>query len=161
MVRKSLVYFFWKEVCLEAGSLRGELVRQKAMALILFLFVCFFLLLQLPQGRQEDDRFATIRPQKMIAEQRQENEMRDQLEIYKKLRQSHQKEVLILESRLHAEMNEHRRTLDKEYDTQVCTVKRERVSPFKLYNGLTNDSQCFATSKAARRSSWQKGCKTG
>lgn len=55
----------------------------------------------------------------MIAEQRQENEMRDQLEIYKKLRQSHQKEVLILESRLQAEMNEHRRTLDKEYDSQV------------------------------------------
>lgn len=81
--------------------------------------------ISLPQGRQEDDRFATIRPQKMIAEQRQENEMRDQLEIYKKLRQSHQKEVLILESRLHAEMNEHRRTLDKEYDTQVHQFERE------------------------------------
>lgn len=81
--------------------------------------------ISLPQGRQEDDRFATIRPQKMIAEQRQENEMRDQLEIYKKLRQSHQKEVLILESRLQAEMNEHRRILDKEYDQQIHQFERE------------------------------------
>lgn len=48
--------------------------------------------------------------------------MRDQLEVYKKLRQHHQREVQILESKLQAEMNEHRRTLDKEYDTQVCNI---------------------------------------
>ena len=48
--------------------------------------------------------------------------MRDQLEVYKKLRQNHQREVLILESKLQAEMNEHRRTLDKEYDSQVHII---------------------------------------
>lgn len=80
--------------------------------------------LQLQHRREEDDRFATIRPQNLIARQHQEHnrqgdEMRDQLEVYKKLRQNHQKEVLILESRLSMEMNDHRRNLDKEYDQQV------------------------------------------
>lgn len=45
--------------------------------------------------------------------------MRDQLEVYKKLRQNHQKEVRILETRLQMEMNDHRRNLDREYDQQV------------------------------------------
>lgn len=49
--------------------------------------------------------------------------MRNQLEVYKKLRQNHQKEVRILESRLEMEMNDHRRILDREYDQQVhCVV---------------------------------------
>ena len=49
--------------------------------------------------------------------------MRDQLEVYKKLRQNHQKEVRTLESRLQMEMNDHRRNLDREYDQQVhCVV---------------------------------------
>lgn len=85
--------------------------------------------LQLQQHRREDDdRFATIRPQNLIARQHQEHnregdEMRNQLEVYKKLRQNHQKEVRILESRLEIEMNDHRRNLDREYDQQVhCVV---------------------------------------
>lgn len=87
--------------------------------------------ISLAQGREEDDRFATIRPQNIIARQHQEHinrqndEMRDQLEVYKKLRQHHQREVQILESKLQAEMNEHRRTLDKEYDTQVHQFERD------------------------------------
>ena len=48
--------------------------------------------------------------------------MRDQLEVYKKLRQTHQREVLVLESRLQMEMNDHRRNLDKEYDQQVLFI---------------------------------------
>ena len=50
--------------------------------------------------------------------------MRDQLEVYKKLRQTHQREVLVLESRLQMEMNDHRRNLDKEYDQQVLFIYR-------------------------------------
>ncbi|XP_078362933.1 serine/threonine-protein kinase TAO1-like isoform X1 [Oculina patagonica] len=81
-------------------------------------------------NREEDDRFATIRPQNLIARQHQEHnrqgdEMRDQLEIYKKLRQNHQKEVRILETRLQLEMNDHRRILDKEYDQQVHQFERD------------------------------------
>ena len=82
---------------------------------------------QLQQHREDDDRFATIRPQNLIARQHQEHnrqgdEMRDQLEVYKKLRQTHQREVLVLESRLQMEMNDHRRNLDKEYDQQVLFI---------------------------------------
>lgn len=80
--------------------------------------------------REDDDRFATIRPQNLIARQHQEHnrqgdEMRDQLEVYKKLRQNHQKEVRILESRLQMEMNDHRRNLDREYDQQVHQFEKD------------------------------------
>ncbi|XP_020608657.1 serine/threonine-protein kinase TAO3-like isoform X2 [Orbicella faveolata] len=80
--------------------------------------------------REDDDRFATIRPQNLIARQHQEHnrqgdEMRDQLEVYKKLRQNHQKEVRILEGRLQLEMNDHRRNLDREYDQQVHQFEKD------------------------------------
>lgn len=86
--------------------------------------------ISLQQHREDDDRFATIRPQNLIARQHQEHnrqgdEMRDQLEVYKKLRQTHQREVLVLESRLQMEMNDHRRNLDKEYDQQVHQFERD------------------------------------
>ena len=92
----------------------------------LIISYCFHLKLQ-QHRREDDDRFATIRPQNLIARQHQEHnrqgdEMRDQLEVYKKLRQNHQKEVRSLESRLQMEMNDHRRNLDREYDQQVHFV---------------------------------------
>ena len=58
--------------------------------------------------------------------------MRDQLEVYKKLRQNHQKEVRILETRLQMEMNDHRRSLDREYDQQVH-VHRVAVCLYVLF----------------------------
>ena len=59
--------------------------------------------------------------------------MRDQLEVYKKLRQNHQKEVRILETRLQMEMNDHRRNLDREYDQQVHCVTAVVVCLFVLF----------------------------
>lgn len=74
--------------------------------------------------------------------------MRDQLEVYKKLRQNHQKEVRILETRLQMEMNDHRRNLDREYDQQVhgllvnCLFVCPAVFPHKV--GLTIWCQTFS-----------------
>jgi len=97
----------------------------------------FYLKLQ-QHHREDDDRFATIRPQNLIARQHQEHnrqgdEMRDQLEVYKKLRQNHQKEVRILETRLQMEMNDHRRNLDREYDQQVYFVTAVVFCLFVLF----------------------------
>lgn len=73
------------------------------------------------QAAEEDDRFATIRPKNVIARQQQEHKpgadrMHDQLMVYKRMRQSHQRQLEILESKLRTEMNDHRRQLDKEYE---------------------------------------------
>ncbi|XP_048581800.1 serine/threonine-protein kinase TAO1 isoform X2 [Nematostella vectensis] len=80
--------------------------------------------------REEDDRFATIRPQNVIARQLQEHrsgadQMHDQLLVYKRMRQNHQRQLQQLENKLQAEMNDHRRQLDKEYDQMVHQFEKE------------------------------------
>jgi thousand and one amino acid protein kinase len=57
----------------------------------------------------------------VIARQQQEHQpgadrMHDQLMVYKRMRQSHQRQLEILENKLRTEMNDHRRQLDKEYE---------------------------------------------
>lgn len=80
---------------------------------------------------QDDDRFATIRPQNVIARQHQEHnrpggdDVQNQLAVYKRMRQNHQRQLHTLENKLLAEMNEHRRVLDKEYDQQVHQFEKE------------------------------------
>ena len=63
---------------------------------------------------------------RQIQEHRQgQDQVRDQMQVYKHMRQQHQKQLQAMESKLQAEMNDHRRALDKEYDGQVHQFERE------------------------------------
>ena len=102
--------------------------KQAASLYILVLLKCSYSLQR--QVYKEDDRFATIRPQNIVARQVQEHkqgndQVRDQMQVYKHMRQQHQKQLQALESKLQTEMNDHRRALDKEYDSQVHQFERE------------------------------------
>lgn len=81
-----------------------------------------------PQGpsggrrRRGRDHFATIRTASLVTRQIQEHEqgsaLREQMSGYKRMRRQHQKQLMALENKLKAEMDEHQLRLDKELETQ-------------------------------------------
>ncbi len=77
----------------------------------------------------QEDRFATIRPANVVARQQQEHQAsdayREQLQGYKRLRQQHQKQILNLETKQQTEMGEHRRSLEREFETQMHAFDKE------------------------------------
>uniref|UniRef100_A0A4W5R5S5 Serine/threonine-protein kinase TAO3 n=1 Tax=Hucho hucho TaxID=62062 RepID=A0A4W5R5S5_9TELE len=69
------------------------------------------------------NNFSTIKSAslvtKQIHEHEQENELREQMSGYKRMRRQHQKQLIALENKLKAEMDEHRLKLQKEVETQA------------------------------------------
>ncbi|XP_061624836.1 serine/threonine-protein kinase TAO3 isoform X2 [Phyllopteryx taeniolatus] len=67
--------------------------------------------------------FATIKSAslvtKQIHEHEQDSELREQMSGYKRMRRQHQKQLIALENKLKAEMDEHRLKLHKEVETQA------------------------------------------
>ncbi|XP_056325076.1 serine/threonine-protein kinase TAO2 isoform X2 [Danio aesculapii] len=72
--------------------------------------------------RRGRDHFATIRTASLVTRQIQEHEqgsaLREQMSGYKRMRRQHQKQLMALENKLKAEMDEHQLRLDKELETQ-------------------------------------------
>ncbi|KAI5617630.1 serine/threonine-protein kinase TAO2 isoform X1 [Silurus asotus] len=72
--------------------------------------------------RRGRDHFATIRTASLVTRQIQEHEqgsaLREQMTGYKRMRRQHQKQLMALENKLKAEMDEHQLRLDKELETQ-------------------------------------------
>ncbi|XP_059499236.1 serine/threonine-protein kinase TAO2-like isoform X3 [Stegostoma tigrinum] len=68
------------------------------------------------------EHFATIRTASLVTRQIQEHEqdsaLREQMSGYKRMRRQHQKQLMALENKLKAEMDEHQLRLDKELETQ-------------------------------------------
>ncbi|XP_054985822.1 serine/threonine-protein kinase TAO1 [Sorex araneus] len=68
------------------------------------------------------EHFATIRTASLVTRQMQEHEqdseLREQMSGYKRMRRQHQKQLMTLENKLKAEMDEHRLRLDKDLETQ-------------------------------------------
>ncbi|XP_067882593.1 serine/threonine-protein kinase TAO2-like isoform X2 [Heterodontus francisci] len=68
------------------------------------------------------EHFATIRTASLVTRQIQEHEqdsaLREQMTGYKRMRRQHQKQLMALENKLKAEMDEHQLRLDKELETQ-------------------------------------------
>ncbi|XP_056274164.1 serine/threonine-protein kinase TAO3 [Pseudoliparis swirei] len=75
------------------------------------------------QNYKNQSRFATIKSAslvtKQIQEHEQESELREQMSGYKRMRRQHQKQLIALENKLKAEMDEHRLKLQKEVETQA------------------------------------------
>ncbi|KAJ8347361.1 hypothetical protein SKAU_G00287620 [Synaphobranchus kaupii] len=75
------------------------------------------------------DHFATIRTASLVTRQIQEHEqgsaLREQMSGYKRMRRQHQKQLVALENKLKAEMEEHQLRLDKELETQRTSFTGE------------------------------------
>ncbi|XP_035253422.1 serine/threonine-protein kinase TAO2 isoform X2 [Anguilla anguilla] len=75
------------------------------------------------------DHFATIRTASLVTRQIQEHEqgsaLREQMSGYKRMRRQHQKQLVALENKLKAEMEEHQLRLDKELEAQRTSFTGE------------------------------------
>lgn len=62
---------------------------------------------------------------RQIKEHEQNSELREQILGYKRMRRQHQKQLMALENKLKAEMDEHRLRLDKELENQRNSFAQE------------------------------------
>ncbi|XP_007897251.1 serine/threonine-protein kinase TAO3 isoform X3 [Callorhinchus milii] len=80
------------------------------------------------------EHFATIRTASLVTRQihehEQENELREQMSGYKRMRRQHQKQLMALENKLKAEMDEHRLKLEKEVETHCnnASIELEKLA---------------------------------
>ncbi|XP_039188459.1 serine/threonine-protein kinase TAO3 isoform X2 [Crotalus tigris] len=80
------------------------------------------------------EAFATIRSASLVTRQihehEQENELREQMSGYKRMRRQHQKQLIALENKLKAEMDEHRLKLQKEVETHAnnSSIELEKLA---------------------------------
>uniref|UniRef100_A0A1A8Q0Z2 non-specific serine/threonine protein kinase n=7 Tax=Nothobranchius TaxID=28779 RepID=A0A1A8Q0Z2_9TELE len=109
---------------------------------------------QRPRNRNRE-HFATIRTAsvltRQIKEHEQNSELREQILGYKRMRRQHQKQLMALENKLKAEMDEHRLRLDKELENQRNNfaqemeklVKKHLASMEKDSKACSNDEKKF------------------
>ncbi|KAK2877009.1 hypothetical protein Q8A67_021105 [Cirrhinus molitorella] len=90
--------------------------------------------------RRGRDHFATIRTASLVTRQIQEHEqgsaLREQMSRYKRMRRQHQKQLMALENKLKAEMDEHQLRLDKELETQKNSFGSEADKLGKKHQGI-------------------------
>ncbi|KAI4878559.1 hypothetical protein NFI96_016744 [Prochilodus magdalenae] len=95
------------------------------------------------------EHFATLRTASLVTRQIQEHEqdseLREQMSGYKRMRRQHQKQLLALENKLKAEMDEHRLKLDKELDSQRSSFTTEMDKLVKKHQAtMEKDAKTFA-----------------
>ncbi|XP_069379455.1 serine/threonine-protein kinase TAO3 isoform X1 [Paralichthys olivaceus] len=115
------------------------------------------------QNYKNQGRFATIKSAslvtKQIHEHEQESELREQMSGYKRMRRQHQKQLIALENKLKAEMDEHRLKLQKEVETQANNAyieleklaKRHAVQSEKEMKTALADEKKFQQQIAAQQ----------
>ncbi|XP_035478866.2 serine/threonine-protein kinase TAO1 [Scophthalmus maximus] len=108
-----------------------------------------------PRPRRNREHFATIRTAsvltRQIKEHEQDSELREQILGYKRMRRQHQKQLMALENKLKAEMDEHRLRLDKELENQRNSfaqemeklIKKHQASMEKDAKTVSNDEKKF------------------
>uniref|UniRef100_A0A803SYG1 non-specific serine/threonine protein kinase n=1 Tax=Anolis carolinensis TaxID=28377 RepID=A0A803SYG1_ANOCA len=86
------------------------------------------------------DHFATIRTASLVTRQIQEHEqdsaLRDQMSGYKRMRRQHQKQLLALENKLRAELDEHQLRLDKELEAHRNNFSAEAEKLAKKHQAI-------------------------
>uniref|UniRef100_A0AAQ4PDC7 non-specific serine/threonine protein kinase n=1 Tax=Gasterosteus aculeatus aculeatus TaxID=481459 RepID=A0AAQ4PDC7_GASAC len=110
---------------------------------------------QTPRPKRNREHFATIRTASVLTRQmkehEQDSELREQILGYKRMRRQHQKQLMALENKLKAEMDEHRLRLDKELENQRNSfaqemeklIKKHQVSMEKDAKTFNNDEKKF------------------
>uniref|UniRef100_A0A3B4C991 Serine/threonine-protein kinase TAO2 n=1 Tax=Pygocentrus nattereri TaxID=42514 RepID=A0A3B4C991_PYGNA len=96
------------------------------------------------------EHFATLRTASLVTRQIQEHEqdseLREQMSGYKRMRRQHQKQLLALENKLKAEMDEHRLKLDKELESQRSSFTAEMDKLIKKHQAtMEKDAKTFAS----------------
>uniref|UniRef100_A0A4W6G6L2 non-specific serine/threonine protein kinase n=1 Tax=Lates calcarifer TaxID=8187 RepID=A0A4W6G6L2_LATCA len=89
-----------------------------------------------PRPKRNREHFATIRTASLtrqIKEHEQDSELREQILGYKRMRRQHQKQLMALENKLKAEMDEHRLRLDKELENQRNSFAQEMEKLIKKH----------------------------
>uniref|UniRef100_A0A8C3LW94 non-specific serine/threonine protein kinase n=1 Tax=Chrysolophus pictus TaxID=9089 RepID=A0A8C3LW94_CHRPC len=84
-------------------------------------------------------------------EHEQDSELREQMSGYKRMRRQHQKQLMALENKLKAEMDEHRLRLDKDLETQRNNfaaemeklIKKHQAAMEKEAKVMTNEEKKF------------------
>ncbi|KAG8597903.1 hypothetical protein GDO81_002425 [Engystomops pustulosus] len=82
---------------------------------------------------------------RQIHEHEQENELREQMSGYKRMRRQHQKQLIALENKLKAEMDEHRLKLQKEVETHAnnASIELEKLSKRQIV-GMDKEAKLAA-----------------
>ena len=70
---------------------------------------------------------------RQIQEHEQDSELREQMWGYKRMRRQHQKQLMALENKVKAEMDEHRLRLDKELESQRSSFASEMEKLIKKH----------------------------
>ncbi|CAG6001300.1 serine/threonine-protein kinase TAO1 [Menidia menidia] len=108
-----------------------------------------------PRPKRNREQFATIRTAsvltRQIKEHEQDSELREQILGYKRMRRQHQKQLMALENKLKAEMDEHMLRLDKELENQRNSfgqeidklTKKHQASMEKDAKTFNNDEKKF------------------
>ncbi|XP_018424600.1 PREDICTED: serine/threonine-protein kinase TAO3 [Nanorana parkeri] len=94
------------------------------------------------------DSTSSLVPKKVtrqIHEHEQENELREQMSGYKRMRRQHQKQLIALENKLKAEMDEHRLKLQKEVETHSnnASIELEKLSKRQIV-GMDKEAKMAA-----------------
>uniref|UniRef100_A0A665SX95 non-specific serine/threonine protein kinase n=1 Tax=Echeneis naucrates TaxID=173247 RepID=A0A665SX95_ECHNA len=93
-----------------------------------------------PAYYRNRDHFATIRTASLVTRQIQEHEqgsaLREQMSGYKRMRRQHQKQLMGLENKLKAEMDEHQLKLDKELENQRNSFSTEADKLSKKHQAI-------------------------
>lgn len=79
---------------------------------------------------------------RQIKEHEQDSELREQILGYKRMRRQHQKQLMALENKLKAEMDEHRLRLDKELENQRNTFAQEMEKLIKKHQASMEKDVC-------------------
>uniref|UniRef100_A0A8D2Q6P3 non-specific serine/threonine protein kinase n=1 Tax=Varanus komodoensis TaxID=61221 RepID=A0A8D2Q6P3_VARKO len=88
---------------------------------------------------------------RQMQEHEQDSELREQMSGYKRMRRQHQKQLMALENKLKAEMDEHRLRLDKDLETQRSNfaaemeklVKKHQAAMEKEAKVMANEEKKF------------------
>uniref|UniRef100_A0A7N8WTL6 non-specific serine/threonine protein kinase n=1 Tax=Mastacembelus armatus TaxID=205130 RepID=A0A7N8WTL6_9TELE len=82
---------------------------------------------------------------RQIKEHEQDSELREQILGYKRMRRQHQKQLMALENKLKAEMDEHRLRLDKELENQRNNFAQEMEKLIKKHQAsMEKDAKTFS-----------------
>ncbi|XP_034415449.1 serine/threonine-protein kinase TAO2 isoform X3 [Cyclopterus lumpus] len=102
--------------------------------------------------RRGRDHFATIRTASLVTRQIQEHEqgsaLREQMSGYKRMRRQHQKQLMGLENKLKAEMDEHQLRLDKELENQRNSFSMEGEKLSKKHQAILEKEVSWWRTKA-------------
>ncbi|KAM7371372.1 hypothetical protein PAMP_008624 [Pampus punctatissimus] len=101
------------------------------------------------------DHFATIRTASLVTRQIQEHEqgsaLREQMSGYKRMRRQHQKQLMGLENKLKAEMDEHQLKLDKELENQRNSFSTEVDKLGKKHQGILEKEELNENQSTPKR----------